>query len=158
MNPGPGSTFKPIVFSAIASQLNLDWDAFAAEGFSQQQNFFGGEKVAEYDFEKNNGHIGSVVDYLRYSDNYYHSDVLLLGSYPKQGLDQLLSARFIQHNRTMNSIGPLILTKRSQYWLDGFENWPGYENGRLISGTDSSLPRSAYWIIMASIITAWSEL
>ena len=39
MNPGPGSTFKPIVFSAIASQLNLDWDAFAAEGFSQQQNF-----------------------------------------------------------------------------------------------------------------------
>ncbi|HSU29557.1 MAG TPA: hypothetical protein VLJ68_14315, partial [Chitinophagaceae bacterium] len=26
MNPGPGSTFKPIVFSAIASQLNIDWD------------------------------------------------------------------------------------------------------------------------------------
>src|SRR4030095_4281909 len=57
MNPGPGSTFKPIVFSAIASQLKWDWDDFAAEGFSEKQTYFGGEKVPEYDFEKDNGRI-----------------------------------------------------------------------------------------------------
>ena len=70
MNPGPGSTLKPIVFTAIASQLNLDWDAFAAEGLSKKQEFFGGEKVNEYDFEKDNGRITKVTDYLKYSDNY----------------------------------------------------------------------------------------
>ena len=98
LNPGPGSTLKPIVFSAIASQLNLDWEDFAAEGFSEPQNYFGGQKVAEYDFEKNNGRIGSVADYLKYSDNYYHSNVLLLGSYPKQNLNKLLAASFVQTN------------------------------------------------------------
>ncbi|HLG40196.1 MAG TPA: hypothetical protein VI461_11030, partial [Chitinophagaceae bacterium] len=91
LNPGPGSTFKPVVFSAIASQLNIDWDEFASEGFSQKQNYFGGERVAEYDFEKDNGRITNVTDYLRYSDNYYHSNILLLGSYPKQDPDKLLS-------------------------------------------------------------------
>src|SRR4030095_11318790 len=72
LNPGPGSTLKPIVFSAIASQLNLDWDKFASEGFAEKQNYYGGERVAEYDFEKDNGHIGKLTDYLKYSDNYYH--------------------------------------------------------------------------------------
>ncbi len=65
LNPGPGSTFKPIVFSAIASQLNLNWDEFATTGFSEKQNYFGGEKVKEYDFEKNNGRVNNVKDYLR---------------------------------------------------------------------------------------------
>src|SRR5258705_3888527 len=138
MNPGPGSTFKPIVFSAIASQLNLDWDAFAAEGFTQQQKYFGGEKVAEYDFEKNNGRIATVVDYLKYSDNYYHSDVLLLGSYPKQQVENLLSAKFIRHNPDSSYHWPYFNYKGSSYWLDGFENWPGYTNGSVNFGMDSS--------------------
>jgi hypothetical protein len=138
MNPGPGSTFKPIVFSAIASQLNLDWDAFAAEGFTEQQKYFGGERVAEYDFEKNNGRISNVADYLKYSDNYYHSNVLLLGSYPKQNLDKLLSAKFVPGNPDSMFHWPYFNYKGTQYWLDGFENWPGYVNGRANLGMDSS--------------------
>src|SRR6185503_3024449 len=139
MNPGPGSTFKPIVFSAIASQLNIDWDGFAAEGFTGQQKYFGGEKVAEYDFEKSNGRITNVTDYLKYSDNYYHSDVLLLGSYPKQELDKILSAKFIQHNPDSAMHWPFFTYKGTGYWLDGFENWPGYVNGSANLGMDSSV-------------------
>lgn len=138
MNPGPGSTFKPIVFSAIASQLNLDWDAFAAEGFSEPQKYFGGEKVAEYDFEKNNGHISTVIDYLKYSDNYYHSNVLLLGSYPKQTPDKLLSNNFIQNNPDSSLHWPWFNYRGTRYWLDGFKNWPGYVNGKANFGMDSS--------------------
>ena len=143
MNPGPGSTLKPIVFSAIASQLKLDWDAFAAEGFSQKQEFFGGEKVAEYDFEKNNGRIASVVDYLRYSDNYYHSNLLLLGSYSRQSLQNLLAQHFATQNPEANlhpiAIGwPYFSYNGKQYWLNGFENWPGYINGKANFGSDSS--------------------
>lgn len=138
MNPGPGSTLKPIVFSAIASQLNLDWDSFAAEGFSQKQKFFGGEKVGEYDFEKNNGHIASVVDYLRYSDNYYHSNLLLLGSYSKQSLGKLLSKHFSTKNPNTDYHWPYFSYNGKQYWLNGFENWPGYINGKANFGSDSS--------------------
>ncbi|MEI9809048.1 MAG: hypothetical protein WDO16_14970 [Bacteroidota bacterium] len=138
LNPGPGSTLKPIVFSAIASQLNLDWDAFAAEGFSEPQHYFGGEKVAEYDFEKNNGRIANVVDYLKYSDNYYHSDLLLLGSYPKQGIDKLLSASFARKKPDEGVRWPSFHYNGSSYWLDGFENWPGYLDGKANFGSDSS--------------------
>ncbi|MEO7982638.1 MAG: hypothetical protein ABI688_01025, partial [Bacteroidota bacterium] len=138
MNPGPGSTLKPIVFAAIASQLNLDWDAFAAEGFSQKQQSFGGEKVAEYDFEKNNGRIASVVDYLRYSDNYYHSNLLLLGSYSRQSLQDLLVQHFATQNPETGLHWPYFSYHGKQYWLNGFANWPGYLNGKANFGSDSS--------------------
>jgi hypothetical protein len=130
LNPGPGSTLKPIVFSAIASQMNLDWDAFASEGFSEPQEYFGGEKVAEYDFEKNNGRINNITDYLKYSDNYYHSDLLLLGSYPRQDINKLLAKSFITNNPGNNLHWPYFNYQGKQYWLDGFENWPGYVNGK----------------------------
>jgi hypothetical protein len=138
MNPGPGSTLKPVVFAAIASQLNLDWDAFSAEGFSQKQQIFGGEKVKEYDFEKNNGRITNVVDYLRYSDNYYHSNLLLLGSYSKQSLRSLLANHFATQNLQGSNSWPYFTYYGRQYWLNGFANWPGYKNGKANFGSDSS--------------------
>lgn len=138
LNPGPGSTLKPIVFSAIASQLHWDWDAFAAEGFLEKQQYFGGEKVAEYDFEKSNGRINNVTDYLKYSDNYYHSNVLLLGSYPKQDPAMLLSKFFDQKNPDTGLHWPYFTYTGRQYWLNGFEKWPGYINHKANFGMDSS--------------------
>lgn len=138
MNPGPGSTLKPIVFASIASQLDLDWDAFAAEGFSEKQEFFGGEKVAEYDFEKNNGRISTVVDYIKYSDNYYHSNLLLLGSYTRQGLQALLLNNFMKEKPEGVFHWPYFSYKGQQYWLNGFEHWPGYASGKANFGSDSS--------------------
>ena len=138
MNPGPGSTLKPIVFSAIASQLPLDWDAFASEGFDRQQSFFGGEKVAPYDFEKNNGRISSVKDYIRYSDNYYHSNLLLLGSYNRQELQAGLLGHFTREKPTADVHWPWFIYQGQSYWLNGFENWPGYQAGKASFGSDSS--------------------
>ncbi len=138
LKPGPGSTLKPVVFAAIASQLPLDWNAFAAEGFSQKQEYFGGEKVAEYDFEKNNGRIASVSDYLKYSDNYYHANLLLLGSYDRQSLGDLLQQHFKKQNPGTGLHWPYFLYNGQPYWLDGFENWPGYAGGKANFGSDSS--------------------
>jgi hypothetical protein len=127
-----------LYFSAIASQLNLDWDAFAAEGFLEKQHYYGGEKVAEYDFEKSNGIIRSVADYLKYSDNYYHSNVLLLGSYPKQDPAKILS-KFFANRRPADSLRwPYFTYTGKQYWLNGFENWPGYTDHKADFGSDSS--------------------
>ena len=138
MNPGPGSTFKPIVFSAIASQLNWNWDDFAAEGFSEKQTYYGGEKVPEYDFEKDNGRISTVSDYLKYSDNYYHSNVILLGSYPKQNPANILADHFVEKKPGTGLHWPYFTYTGKQYWLNGFKNWPGYAKGKANFGLDSS--------------------
>jgi hypothetical protein len=138
LNPGPGSTLKPIVFAAIASQLDMDWDQFAAEGFSQKQNYYGGEKVAEYDFEKNNGRISKVTDYLKWSDNYYHSNLLLLGSYPKQHSKDLLQHSFVTQNPGDGFHWPYFQYGGTTYYLDDFKHWPGYNNGKADFGLDNS--------------------
>ena len=138
MNPGPGSTFKPVAFSAIASQLSLDWEHFSSAGFSEKLTVFGGERVPEYDFEVNNGRISRVTDYLRYSDNYYHANVLLLGSYPKQPLQGMLQSSFVKRNPGSGLSWPYFDYKNTTYWLPGFKQWPGYESGRANFGLDSS--------------------
>ncbi len=138
MNPGPGSTLKPVVFAAVASQLPIEWSAFATEGFSEKQTSFGGEKVAEYDFENNNGRIQAITDYLRYSDNYYHANVLLLGSYPRQALNNLLRNNFVQQRPRQTFSWPYFYYQQKQYWLDDFTKWPGYANGAANFGLDSS--------------------
>lgn len=138
MNPGPGSTLKPMVFSAIASQLHLDWSRFASTGFNEKKDLFGGERVAEYDFELNVGTVSRVADFLRLSDNYYYSNVLLLGSYPKQELDMLLKEKFTRVPPEGASQWPGFSYEGSMYWLDGFENWPGYTNGSANFGMENS--------------------
>ena len=94
--------------------------------------------MAEYDFEKNNGRIASVVDYLRYSDNYYHSNLLLLGSYSRQSLQTLLAQHFATQNAQPSFSWPYFSYNGKQYWLNGFANWPGYVNGKANFGSDSS--------------------
>jgi hypothetical protein len=138
MNPGPGSTLKPIVFSAIASQMKFDWTQFESEGFTAEQKYFGGEKVAGYDFEKNNGRINNLSDFLRLSDNYYYSNLLLLGSYPKQDMNTLLESKFSMHNDDSIFHWPYFRYQGKSYWLDGYRNWPGYENGKADFGNEQS--------------------
>lgn len=138
LNPGPGSTLKPIAFSAVASQLNINWDLFSSDGFSRPQNYYGGEKVAQYDFEEYHGLIKKLTDYFRLSDNYFHSNVLLLGSYPKQNLSNILSRFFLTQKPDTGTHWPYFFYNGKTYWLDGFENWPGYSNGKAHFGLDSS--------------------
>jgi hypothetical protein len=145
LNPGPGSTLKPVVFSAIASQMDIDWNAFAAEGFSQKQYYYGGERVAEYDFEKNNGRITKVTDYLKYSDNYYYSNLLLLGSYPKQHFSELLSRAFVKQTSSGGFHWPYFSYGGTTYYLDQFENWPGYQNGKASFGSENSFVSLGLW-------------
>jgi hypothetical protein len=138
MNPGPGSTLKPILFSAIASQLPIDWDSFSSEGFTGEQEYFGGEKVKEYDFELNNGRISSIADFIRTSDNYYYSNVLLFGSYPKQNFENLLSQKFKRNNPGSGIHWPNFSYGGKNFWLDEYKNWPGYVSGKANFGLDSS--------------------
>ncbi|MFN4313214.1 MAG: hypothetical protein ACK4E0_02895 [Chitinophagaceae bacterium] len=137
MNPGPGSTLKPIVFPAIASQLAMDWNQFSSTGFSEKQKFFGGMKVPEYDFELNNGRISTVADYIRLSDNYYHANLLLLGSYRKQSIERILDEKF-QSKPGVNGFWPRLDYRGKTWYMHDFRNWPNYDQGQVDFGADSS--------------------
>jgi hypothetical protein len=50
----------------------------------------------------------------------------------------LLSANFVQNNPDSALHWPYFNYKGTQYWLDGFENWPGYVNGKVNFAMDSS--------------------
>lgn len=138
LNPGPGSTLKPVVFAGIASQMPLDWSGFASRGFSEKQQLFGGMRVPEYDFEVNHGQIGSVSEYIRLSDNYYHANLLLLGSYRKQPLGQLLQEKFIQQVKSPGLHWPFMQIAGRDYYMEGFTNWPGFMSGEADFGDEES--------------------
>lgn len=138
MNPGPGSTLKPIVFAAVASQIGIDWSKFGSTGFTGKQGYYGGEKVAPYDFEVNHGAINKVSDYLKVSDNYYHSNVLLLGSYPKEDFQNLLLKNFSRAKTAPGFQWPYLSYAGSTYWLNDYKYWPGFAEGKAEFGLDSS--------------------
>ena len=64
--------------------------------------------------------LASIVDYLKYSDNYYHSNVLLLGSYPKQELEKLLISQICSATILIVCCTGLILITREHNtgWMD----------------------------------------
>jgi hypothetical protein len=75
---------------------------------------------------------------LKYSDNYYHSNVLLLGSYPKQDPLNILADHFVEKKPGTGLHWPYFTYTGKQYWLNGFKNWPGYAKGKANFGLDSS--------------------
>jgi hypothetical protein len=67
----------------------------------------------------------------------------LLGSYSRQSIQNILAKKFISNNPgpSPDSNGdhwPYFSYQGKQYWLNGFENWPGYKNGKADFGSDSS--------------------
>ncbi len=61
-----------------------------------------------------------------------------MGSYPKQDPDHLLADHFNQKKQAAGLQWPYFTYTGKQYWLNGFQNWPGYSNGKANFGTDSS--------------------
>jgi hypothetical protein len=62
----------------------------------------------------------------------------LLGSYPKQHSKDLLQHSFVTHNPGNGFHWPYFQYGGTTYYLDQFENWPGYKNGKADFGSDNS--------------------
>jgi hypothetical protein len=71
------------------------------------------------------------------SDNYQHSNILLLGSYPKQNVSELLH-HFTTGRPAEPVHWPHFTYNGTNYWLNGYKNWPGYKAGKANFGSDSS--------------------
>ena len=118
INPGPGSSFKPIAFTAAASKMNLGWEGLEIERSSVDPAFrkivrkgkeekaiaFYGGKIFQDDQhpelrepywmldEYADGLTGST--YLIHSNNVFHSLVILLGSQSEATLKAIRNEHF----------------------------------------------------------------
>lgn len=94
MDIGPGSSVKPLISSAIASQLNLGWENILVNGdnapnsenpgYKKLNKYAGLPIKSGWNLEKDpNGGFVAFNKYLSTSDNLFHSVLIFLGSYTK---------------------------------------------------------------------------
>ena len=98
LNPGPGSTLKPVVYTAVTSQNRLDWETLSmpqaapadaeykykndAEKSSRKWLWYGGisaEKAGIKYITIDGSDFSRADNYLIKSNNRYHSLIVLLG-------------------------------------------------------------------------------
>lgn len=89
---GPGSSIKPVVASAVASQLNVGWQdvqyvekpGLPAESKEiEVPNYAGLQLGHRLKLGAGHNRTTSFVDYIKNSNNLYHSAIMFLGSYQK---------------------------------------------------------------------------
>lgn len=88
MKSGPGSSVKPLVLSAIASQKRLNWQDLGNSGGIDTVKKYAGYSIAKSDWfsEENKGRVTGLVDYLSQSINYFHTVVYFIGTYTSDEL------------------------------------------------------------------------
>jgi cell division protein FtsI/penicillin-binding protein 2 len=100
---GPGSSQKPLVWTAVVSQLNYKWDKLAIDEYanvaSTDGNDFKFVKFAGQNFTKtapfkplksdeNNGHKVSLDGFMSHSSNVYNAMMAYIGSFTFEQLHQ----------------------------------------------------------------------
>lgn len=103
---GPGSSFKPIAYTAITSQEKLNWTSITVsnEGRTQAEDhtlsrtasgsqplaYYGGLKLPNKTTFNIAGSGGVSEQYLQRSDNLYHSVIILLGMQRQGRVEKIL--------------------------------------------------------------------
>jgi hypothetical protein len=93
MDLGPGSSIKPIIAAAVASEVNAGWEKLSLNTNSQVVvkpgiNYYAGCRIHPVNRnkgwrEKHSNAPRNFVDYLAHSDNMYHSILMFMGSYER---------------------------------------------------------------------------
>lgn len=140
LNPGPGSTFKPIVYTAVTSSKKLPWNSIDVSGEKPSGIYYKGKsdngnpKYTWYGgVNANKAGIGyfSIAggaslqhnNYIVQSNNLYHSVVVLLGMQRFENIESIIGPAktgkegFPQftYNGSMHSFDP-------DKWYSGNEN------------------------------------
>ncbi len=155
MRLGPGSSIKPLLLSAVASQKKLEWERLVYKNQampphpkkSQQfiiDNYAGlelpkkarnGWTEADY----NNAYDVDLVTYLAKSNNIYHSLIVFLGSYKKTDFES--SNSLLDQLKTHTSGFPkMSLGGTATYSFKDSLYWPrANESGRYFGNTYSMM-------------------
>ena len=108
LNPGPGSTFKPIVYTAITSTKKINWNSIDVSPITpanvvytendqnnnnRRYNWYGGVSaqtcdIPYYSIDGSSGYAHN--DYIIQSNNFYHSVIVLLGLQQSNNMESII--------------------------------------------------------------------
>jgi len=138
LNPGPGSSIKPIFYNSVTSQYNLGWENLKIAAFNskviEDKNskgfddlaYYGGKKLIDKEGLKRYWNVSDYdyaetylkgSNYLVGSNNIFESLVIFLGSYNK---DQMRNA--------INGNNEIFITSKSENTSDPY-NFPTFSIG-----------------------------
>jgi hypothetical protein len=148
LNPGPGSSFKPIAYMAITSQDNFEWNTLNVKKdhiryphktpyVIQKKDtlldytkikYYGGASAVKDDGVKSwsltiDGNGFAHNNYLIHSNNLYHSVMIMLGNQQEGNLMNIL-----KEAGSNESAFPIVEYGGKQYSFDK-NKW--YENGKI---------------------------
>jgi len=115
---GPGSSIKPLVLSAIASQKKINWGDLTVLRGADTVKKYAGYRIekSKWISDKASGPIG-LVDYLAYSKNPFHTMMYFLGSYSYQELQPYESFTDFLPRATDPDDYPVIRINGNDYTL-----------------------------------------
>ena len=127
---GPGSTFKPIVYTAVTSRMPIQWESINlknkgnipqnlvnSKSESDKYNYYGGVELSQViSIDGAYGSGQNHNDYILRSNNMYHSVVVLLGMMNNYRFD---SENF---NRLLQDYQPNKMDKKLAFPLFSYNN------------------------------------
>jgi cell division protein FtsI/penicillin-binding protein 2 len=153
MRDGPGSSIKPIVFAAVSSQLNIEWEKmeyikhsgnliqsgtkgdFLVEHYAGMDLTKEGLKWPEPNYNNDNSNLET---YIAKSRNIHHSLIVFLGSYTRKDFPgRTLRDKLRPANA--NTTFPVVGLGNATYALPNPPQWPMDPVSGLPFGNSNSL-------------------
>lgn len=160
MRLGPGSSVKPLIAAAIASQVNAGWEQLhlMAPAQAEYQNYGGFKLLKPWENDDHYRADLSLDKYIEVSSNFYQSAMVFLGSYPKSAFvkDNVVSLKHVLSTMAgTNNTYPVFAFNGGTYYLPNFNHkkgaWPatdeqdqkrrsffGNENSLLANGLETN--------------------
>ncbi len=118
---GPGSSIKPLVLSAIASQKKLDWDRLIMKKGADIVRKYAGHTIKDSKWESDsyagsNGDL-TLVTYLARSKNPFHTMIYFLGTYSYEELQPYQSFTEFLPRVSAPDDYPVISINKTDYTL-----------------------------------------
>lgn len=164
LNPGPGSSFKPIVLSSVSSMYNMGWDSLRLSATPRtspiydntnsrnQLIFYGGKSLRELGtywslprYNVSNPWRLRGSRYLVSSNNLLHSMIIFMGAHDREELAEfaetkaLKSLKNISNTRIVDTLHfPVINFYARRYAIDP-DNWLNESSPDFFTKTSSIL-------------------
>jgi hypothetical protein len=130
---GPGSSVKPLIAAALASQINAGWEHLQLMAPVQEEyTSYGGFRLKRP--WVNDDHYRAQITLPRYievSSNFYHSALMFLGSYPRSAFErnnQYQLTSILRGSSGANNAYPLFAINGRRYYLPNYDGkkgaWP----------------------------------
>ena len=152
MREGPGSTMKPLIATAITSQVNAGWESIqynpinnpSSVNFETGITHYGGLALnSKWKLKGNNNPIDGLKNYISQSNNFFHSLIIFLGYYTKKefaAVGNKISGLLLPAGSSNDPLNfPIINLGSSKFQFAKLAAWPKEQRSQLNFGDNESL-------------------